>query len=84
MLAKNDQKNESVNLVNNDHNPEELALKPSVTDVNGDEWWIDSVATSHMTSDMKCLKNYSSFRLPKKVKLADEHKVNFLVKGTYI
>ena len=43
---KNDQKNESINLVNDDHNADELALKSSVTDINGDEWWIDSGATS--------------------------------------
>ena len=78
---KNDQKNESANLVNDDHNADELALKSSVTDINGDEWWIDSGATSHMTSDMKSLKNYSSFRMPRKVKLADEHKVNSFGKG---
>ena len=34
------------NLVNDDHNADELALKSSVTDINGDEWWIDSGATS--------------------------------------
>ena len=78
---KNDQKNESANLVNGDHNADELALKSSVTDINGDEWWIDSGATSLMTSDMKSLKNYSSFRMPRKVKLADEHKVNSFGKG---
>ena len=34
-----------------------------------------------MTSDMKSLKNYSNFRMPRKVKLADEHKVNSFGKG---
>lgn len=50
---KNEQKKENANLANDNHNVTELALISS--DVNEDEWWIDSGASSHMTHDMKTI-----------------------------
>lgn len=75
---KSDQKKENANFANDDHD-NELALKSS--EVNEDEWWIDSGASSHMTRNLKSLRNYSSFETPIKVKLADDHVLNAFGKG---
>eukprot|EP00794_Sanderia_malayensis_P002050 gene2050-biopygen1853 len=38
---------------------------------HGDDWWIDSGATQHMTPDRNGMHNFVKFNTPKKVQLAD-------------
>ena len=49
----------------------EVALATGGTSMKGDEWWIDSGASQHMTPTKKGMAEYESFRIPVKVKLAD-------------
>ena len=63
----------------NDVNPiptfsHEFALKISSSDGDsvGDNWYVDSAATSHMNYDLDEFQNYKKFDEPLKVKLADD------------
>ena len=69
----------SFSSVQNDVNPiptfsHEFALKISSSDGDsvGDNWYVDSAATSHMNYDLDEFQNYKKFDEPLKVKLADD------------
>ena len=51
--------------------PPEVALKSS-SNPTGDEWWIDSGASQHMTYDKKSIENYTKFQKPLCIQLADK------------
>ena len=70
---KNDQKRKesAAKLANNEDESNEIALKLA-NQTKDDDWWIDSGASQHMTPDKKSLDDYSLFKTPLKVKLADD------------
>ena len=49
----------------------EFALKVDEVDSADDDWWIDSAASMHMTSDIEDFLNFEQFDDPVKVNLAD-------------
>jgi len=48
-----------------------IALK-SAQETRGNEWWIDSGASQHMTYEKKSLLNFQKFEQPLSVMLADD------------
>ena len=78
---KKDMKTSSANVVKDENETvEELALKSS-NDSSKGNWWIDSGATQHMTFQKDDIENYTTFKAPLKVKLADDSTVNSYGKG---
>ena len=74
-------KTSSANVVKDENETvEELALKPS-NDPSEGHWWIDSVATQHMTFRKDDIENYTAFKAPRKVKLAADSTVDSYGKG---
>ena len=43
--------------------------------MKGNAWWIDSGASQHMTPERKEMTNYENFKIPLKIKLADNSTV---------
>eukprot|EP00794_Sanderia_malayensis_P011867 gene11867-biopygen9507 len=61
---------------------EEIALTAGEVPTGKDNWWIDSGATQHMTSDKKQMTDYVAFKKPLQVRIADNTILHAYGKGT--
>eukprot|EP00794_Sanderia_malayensis_P011553 gene11553-biopygen9222 len=61
---------------------EEIALTAGEVPTGKDNWWIDSGATQHMTSDKKQMTDYVAFKKPLQVRIADNTVLHAYGKGT--
>eukprot|EP00794_Sanderia_malayensis_P011707 gene11707-biopygen9383 len=61
---------------------EEIALTAGDVPTGKDNWWIDSGATQHMTSDKKQMTDYVAFKKPLQVRIADNTVLHAYGKGT--
>ena len=59
----------------------EIALATGGESVDSPEWWIDSGASQHMTPEKKSFTNFEKFKVPLKMKLADNSVLYAFGKG---
>ena len=71
---------EKANLANEQKPTPEIALKSNHT-ANGNERWIDSGASQHMTFDRKSIVNFQNFEQPLSIQLADNSQLHSYGKG---